>query len=106
MDGHCFLTKIAGGGIHSLVIDDSGNLRVWGNNKNGQLGDGTTTDRLSPIKIKSGTRFTAVAAGSHSLAIDSDGNLWAWGDNKCGQLGDGTITNQTSPVQIKVFNNS
>ena len=87
---------------HGLAIDGDGNLWAWGNNENGQLGDGTTTNRTSPVQIKKGTKFTQISTGyNHSLAIDSNGNLWAWGNNENGQLGDGTTTDKTSPVQIK-----
>ena len=95
-------TDISAGDYHSLAIDTAGNLWAWGRNNYGQLGDGSTTDRYSPVQIKSDTTFKSVAAGTyHSLAIDTAGNLWAWGYNGYGQLGDGSTTNRTSPVQIK-----
>jgi len=103
--GTKFATVAAGNSYvysHSLAIDLSGNLWVWGDNYYGQLGDGTTTQRNSPVQIKSGTKFNVVAAGyGHSLAIDNDGNLWAWGRNNYGQFGDGTTTDKSTPVQIK-----
>ncbi|MDR0442910.1 MAG: chromosome condensation regulator, partial [Treponema sp.] len=71
------------------------------NNVSGRLGDGTTTQRTSPVQIQTGTTFSAVGAGvSHSLAIDTDGNLWAWGGNAYGQLGDGTTTQRETPVMV------
>ncbi|MDR0444435.1 MAG: InlB B-repeat-containing protein, partial [Treponema sp.] len=92
----------AAGDDHSFAIDTGGNLWAWGRNNNGQLGDGTTTQRNSPVPIKAGTTFSAVSGGSdHSLAIDTDGNLWAWGDNYYGEVGDGTKTRRNSPVPIK-----
>ena len=88
---------------HSMTLGSDGNLYVWGYNNNGQLGDGTTTSRTSPISITlaSGVTPIAVMAGaSYSLAIGSDGNLYGWGDNSYGQLGDGTTTNRSTPVSI------
>lgn len=90
------------GNSHYLFLDKQNKLWGWGNNYNGQLGDGTTTKRTSPIQIKTETRFTQVSAGDRcSLAIDSEGNLWSWGNNNYGQLGDGTKTKKITPVQIE-----
>lgn len=90
------------GNLHSLAIDESGNLWAWGNNDYGQLGNGTTTATKIPIKIKSGTRFKKVSAGySHSIAIDEEGNLWTWGHNGYSQLGNNSTTTSKTPIQIK-----
>ena len=87
---------------YTLAIDIEGNLWGWGYNEDGQLGDGTTTNRTTPVKIKDGTKFKEIAAGgSESCAIDENGNLWTWGNNIYGQLGDGTKTARLSPMQVK-----
>jgi len=77
--------------------------RAWGDNGHegmfGVLGDGTTEDRHSPVRIMNDV--IAVSAGSsHSMAITSDGTLWGWGNNWNGQLGDGTTTSNFSPTRI------
>ncbi|MCL2411723.1 MAG: hypothetical protein FWC97_08785 [Treponema sp.] len=88
--------------LHSLAIDVHGNLWAWGSNTEGQLGDGTTTNRHIPVQIQQGTTFVTIFAGNnHSLAMDDKGNLWAWGSNIGGQLGDGTTTNRHISMKIK-----
>lgn len=74
---------------------------AWGANSFGQLGDGTTTGRTSPVQLTSLTNITAIAAGDyHSLALRADGVLMTWGRNSNGQLGDGTTTNRLSPIEV------
>jgi alpha-tubulin suppressor-like RCC1 family protein len=79
----------------------AGPALATGDNQFGQLGDGTTTDRTSPVAVLNLNDIVAVAAGGHhSLAVLHDGTVWAWGRNGFGQLGDGTNTNKKSPVQV------
>lgn len=89
------------GGVHSLAVRTNGTLWAWGRNTEGQLGDGSNTDKDSSIQIGIDTNWQGVACGSfHSFAIKSDSTLWAWGRNTEGQLGDGTNISKNSPVQI------
>jgi len=92
----------SGNGInqHTAGITSTGALFTWGNNATGQLGDGTTINKSSPIQI--GTRsWTSVSAGpGFSAAIDITGALYVWGTNGNGNLGDGTVVNKSSPVKI------
>ncbi|MCL2155094.1 MAG: hypothetical protein FWH53_05465 [Leptospirales bacterium] len=86
---------------HTIAIKDDGSLWAWGSNNYGQLGDGTTTDSTSPVKIGIDTDWKTVSAGNgYTLAIKEDGSLWTWGDNGFSQLGDHTTTTRTSPVKI------
>jgi alpha-tubulin suppressor-like RCC1 family protein len=95
------VAQVAAGSGHTVIIKDDGCLWAWGPNYYGQLGDGTTTDKNSPVQIGTDTDWQAVAAGgSYTVALKTDGSLWAWGDNRNGQLGDGTTINRTSPVQV------
>ncbi|HEY1200667.1 MAG TPA: T9SS type A sorting domain-containing protein, partial [Niastella sp.] len=62
----------------------------WGVNSDGQLGDGTTTNRTSPAPINGPSTFVSIAVGSyHSAGILADGTAWAWGNNNNGELGTG-----------------
>lgn len=84
---------------HSLALKSDGTLWAWGYNHYGQLGDGTNTDRNTPVQIGSG--YAAISAGgAHTLALKVDGTLWAWGDNAGGQLGDGTNESRNLPTEI------
>jgi alpha-tubulin suppressor-like RCC1 family protein len=73
----------------------------WGDNPNGQLGDGSLTRRPTPAVVSGGHAFTAIALGQmSSCALDTDGNAFCWGDNHSGELGDGTTTSRTVPTAV------
>lgn len=100
--GVTFTGPAAAGG-HSLALGSDGATYAWGDGDLGQLGDGTTTDSLTPVPVQAppGVTFTGLAAGGgHSIALGSDGNAYAWGDNGSGGLGDGTTTNSSTPVRV------
>jgi alpha-tubulin suppressor-like RCC1 family protein len=86
----------------SAAIKTDGTLWTWGYNYRGQLGDGTTVNKSSPVQtVAGGTNWKQVTIGfDFMLAIKSDGTAWGWGRNNYGQLGDGTDANKSSPVQV------
>jgi alpha-tubulin suppressor-like RCC1 family protein len=79
---------IAGGQDHTCASLRDGSARCWGYNERGQLGDGTMTDRSTPVVVD-GLAGAAgiVAGGAHTCALTSGGNVRCWGDNRAGQLG-------------------
>jgi len=87
------IIAIAAGGAFSYALTETGTVWAWGNNANGQLGNGTTTNSFIPVQmLKTGgtplTNVTRISAGiQHGLAMDSNGNIWALGYNIYGQLG-------------------
>lgn len=87
-----------------LVIDSADKLWAWGDNQAGQLGDGTTTNRSSPVQIGSlawkDIFLGGIGPTQFALGLLADGSLYAWGANASGQLGDGTTTARSSPVHI------
>ena len=88
-------------GYHSAGIQPDGSLWCWGLNSDGQLGDGTTTNRLVPTRVGTDTDWAIVALGMNSsYAIKQNGTLWAWGSNSNGQLSDGTLTGRLLPAQV------
>ncbi len=80
-----------------------GTVNTWGYNNLGQLGDGSTANKLLPQAINLNGVTAIAAGGAHSLALKSDGTVWGWGNNASGQLGDGTGTNRLTPVQVPGF---
>ena len=70
----------------------------------GQLGDGTNTNRNSPVRVGAETDWTAISAGGqHSISFKSDGSLWAWGWNYYNQLGDGANTDRSPKPCMRDF---
>ncbi|NDD92119.1 hypothetical protein EBZ37_08545, partial [bacterium] len=93
--------KITAGETHSCSIGTDGTLKCWGDNSYGQLGDGTTKNRVSPMMVQTDVSYAQVSAGSnYTCAITSSGQLRCWGYNYNGQLGDGTGSDQYSPVVV------
>lgn len=79
--------------------------RAWGDNQYGEIGDGTMSNRYSPVAVSGfANGVTIIAAGlNHSLAVQN-GALYAWGDNAASQIGDGTTTNRLTPWPVAFLN--
>ncbi|WP_390897265.1 RCC1 domain-containing protein, partial [Salinispora arenicola] len=95
--------RVLAQGVPSAAAGPPGTGLAWGNNSDGELGDGTTTDSSTPIAVDlpADTTITAIAAGTaYGLALTSAGTVLAWGDNSAGQLGDGTTTDSSTPVAV------
>jgi alpha-tubulin suppressor-like RCC1 family protein len=96
------VVAVAAGGTDSLALKQDGTVWAWGWNAFGQLGDGTTTERWSPVQVTALTGVAAVSKGDLSgYAVKQDGTVWAWGGNTSGQLGDGTTAHRLSPVHVQ-----
>ncbi|MGA5817671.1 RCC1 domain-containing protein [Kitasatospora sp. NPDC094028] len=94
------VSQIAAGCNHSLAVTDSDNkLKAWGQNTSGQIGDGTTDYRITPVPVPGITGVQLVAGGrEHTLALLGDNTVRSWGNNGSGQLGNGTTDNSSTPV--------
>ncbi len=95
-----FESVISGyGGEYYAAIDTEGGLWMWGNNEDGQIGNGTLEDCLTPVKIMEDVQQAETYY--HTMAaIKEDGSLWMWGYNGDGQIGNGTAENCTEPVKV------
>jgi len=98
--------SIAAGGSYVVALKTDGALIAWGDNRYGQLGDGTTVDKHNPVVVTDAlgnpiTGIQSVATGAyHTVALKTDGTLLAWGSNWNGLLGDGTTVDKSSPVVV------
>ncbi len=86
---------------HTVHLKSNGTVWVWGNNTNGQLGNGTTTNSAVPIQLSGLSDVKTLAAGNDfTVSLRNDGTVWAWGNNTNGQLGNGTTTQSSTPLQV------
>lgn len=94
--------KISSGGFHTVGLRSDGTLWSWGHNSYGQLGDGTSITKSSPVSVVGGfTDWCQIDSGFRvSVGIRPNGTAWSWGHGYCGVLGDGTTVNKSSPVSV------
>jgi alpha-tubulin suppressor-like RCC1 family protein len=106
------VAAITAGSFHTCALKRNGSVWCWGFAAEGQLGDGTTGDpathvRLSAVQVRRGSGFltgaTAVSAGDgrHTCALNENGSVWCWGDDQYGELGDGTTGDPATHVRSK-----
>ena len=91
---------VAAGDTHSILLRENGSVWAAGGNNNGQLGDGSKTERNVFVKVIPSGASGLAAGGYHSVVVKKDGSVWATGANEYGQLGDGST--QTSCDYIEV----
>jgi len=98
------VAAIAAGAAHSCAVTGSSAAQCWGGNDHGQLGDGTTRNRRTPVGVIGLTGgVKSIAAGEVSCAVAQPGGLRCWGQNGTGELGNGSTVEAHRPVRVKGF---
>jgi alpha-tubulin suppressor-like RCC1 family protein len=98
---------VSAGYAHTCAIKSDNSLWCWGYNSDGELGDGSTTPRLTPVKVFGISTAQKVSAGLFSTcALLNDQSIQCWGANDYGQLGDGSLANSSVPVVVAGITNA
>jgi alpha-tubulin suppressor-like RCC1 family protein len=97
-------TQLTAGLSHTCALTTGGVAYCWGWGSRGQLGDGTTDHRASPVAVSDGLTFTQLAAGGyHTCGLVSASPAYCLGNNDYGELSDGSTTSRSSPVRVVGF---
>ena len=99
------VAHISGGQDWFVALTTDGGLYSWGNNADGQLGNGLSQSSNVPVAVDmtaiGSKTITSVSAGRlHTLALASDGTVYGWGGNSAGALGNGTTTSSPRPTPV------
>ncbi len=90
------------GVAHSCAVQRNGVARCWGNGLYGKIGDGTTTERATPVNVLTINNAVQIDVGlEHTCALLADGRVMCWGRNADFQLGTGDNADQLTPVFVK-----
>lgn len=99
--GDLTLSSLSAGFAHACGVASAGAVYCWGENDDGQLGNGSKTASLTPVKAVTNVTFRSVSAGlDHSCALATDGRAYCWGGGRSGQLGRGDSTSHEQPVAV------
>jgi alpha-tubulin suppressor-like RCC1 family protein len=89
------------GGAHACAVMTGGRVRCWGSGYGGDLGNGSTADRHTPVEVHNLTNAVQVVSGNvHSCALTNTGGVKCWGTNAVGQVGDSTFDDRWEPVDV------
>ena len=92
---------LAAGAVHTCALLEDGAAYCWGQNRHGQLGEGTTMNATVPSAVSGGLSFAEISAGGGvTCGLAREGGRYCWGLNQSGQLGDGSRTNRSAPAPV------
>ena len=101
------VASVSSGVAHTCALTTEGAIKCWGRNNHGQLGDGTTTNRNTPVDVVglSGGMIAIAAGGHHTCALTTEGGAKCWGRKWVQRSGVRVKTNVTMPVDVVGFTN-
>jgi alpha-tubulin suppressor-like RCC1 family protein len=99
--GDLTFTSIGTGSEHTCGLTAEGAAWCWGENSDGESGNGAGIDVSQPVRVSGGHNFSALSVGEfHACGVSANGALWCWGWNESGQIGDGSTASRFTPVAV------
>jgi alpha-tubulin suppressor-like RCC1 family protein len=103
--GGLSFTSVSVATAHTCGLTTASTAYCWGFNGGseigGNLGDGTTIDRSTPVPVVGGLSFATVSTGGdHTCGLTTTDDAYCWGNNQSGELGTGTVIGSTRPVKV------
>jgi alpha-tubulin suppressor-like RCC1 family protein len=93
--------SLSAGGNHTCGVTTDDSAYCWGDNADGELGDGTITPRGTPVPVAGRLTFASIASGAHhTCGITTIGEAYCWGGNAAGQLGNGGTSSSALPIAV------
>lgn len=92
---------VSTGTDHTCALTPAGRAYCWGSGEGGKLGNGSTSDRHTPMAVSGNQKFVVISAGgTHTCALTEEGEAWCWGAGDKGQLGTGSTEGSNKPVKV------